>query len=207
LSDSPSQPPDERGGRAGYAALQVGAFLDALAAGSAAPAGGSAAALVLAEAAALCAKAARLSERQLSPARAAALTQEAERIRSAAASLIDEDALAYRAVIEQTRRPAGEARAAGLAAALSDAADVPLRIVELCVPVAELACSLAKACKPALRGDAIAAGELAQAAARAAAALTSINLAATPDDPRHASARAMLAAIASRLAGPGGYET
>jgi len=195
------------GGQAGYAELPVGEFLDALAAGSAAPAGGSAAALVLAQAAALCAKTARLSARQLTEAQAVALTQEAERIRSGAASLIDEDALAYRAVIEQSRLPVGEARAAGMAAALSHAAEVPLRIVELCVPVAELASALASECNPALRGDAIAAGELAQAAARAAAALASINLAGTPDDPRHARARAMLAAIAERLAEPGGHRT
>jgi len=190
------------GGQASYGRLPVGAFLDALAAGSAAPAGGSAAALVLAQAAALCAKAARLSERQLTAARAAAVTQEAEHIRAEAASLIDEDARAYREVLAQARRRHGEARSAGMATALSDAADVPLRIVELTVPVAGLAAALAAECKPALRGDAIAAGELAHAAARAAAALVTINLAGAPDDPRHARARAAVDAIARRLAGP-----
>jgi len=155
---------------------------------------------VLAQAAALCAKAARLSARKLTAARADALIQEAERIRAEAASLIDEDPLAYRAVIEQNRRPPGEARDARLAAALSDAADVPLRIVELSVPVVSLAAVLAAECKPALRGDAITAGQLAGAAARAAATLVVINLAGAPDDPRHSLARDMAAAIERELA-------
>jgi len=180
--------------------MRVGTFLDALAAGTAAPAGGSAAALALAQACALCAKAARLSASKLTTARADALIQEAERIRAEAASLIDEDPLAYEAVIEQSRRPHGASRDAGLAAALSNAADVPLRIVELSVPATGVAAVLAAECKPALRGDAITAGELAAAAARAAATLVAINLAGAPDDPRHSRARNMVAAIERQLA-------
>jgi methenyltetrahydrofolate cyclohydrolase len=189
-----------------YAGLSVGAFLDALAAGAAAPAGGSAAALVLAQAAALCAKSARLSARQLTAGRAAELTAEAQQIRSAAASLIDEDPRAYQAVIEQRRRLRGEssaernaaARSAQLAAALSVAADAPMRTVELAVPVASLAAVLVREGNPALRGDAMAAGLLARAAARAAAALVSINLADSPADPRHVRADSLLAAIDER---------
>ena len=248
--------PAVRDSRDGYAGLPVGAFLDALAAGSAAPAGGSAVALVLAQAAALCAKTARLSARQLTAERAGPLTAEAEQVRARAASLIDDDARAYRAVLEQTRpragesetpgqsgptgpsghtepsaaagesgsagqnrtagesgsagqnRSAGESGAAGrLVAALSDAADVPLRMVELSVPVARLAATLAAGGNPALRGDAVAAGLLAQASARAAAELVTINLAAMPDDPRHARAADLLAAIAEVLAGPFGHAT
>jgi formiminotetrahydrofolate cyclodeaminase len=205
-SDSHSQPPTA-GGQAGFAGLPVGAFLDALAAGTAAPAGGSAAALVLAQACALCAKAARLSARKLTAARADALIQEAERTRAEAASLIDDDPRAYQAVIEQSRLPAGAARDAALAAALSDAADVPLRIIELSVPAAALAAVLAAECKPALRGDAITAGELAGAAARAAAALVAINLASAPGDPRHSRARNMVAAIERQLAEMAGAGT
>jgi methenyltetrahydrofolate cyclohydrolase len=187
-----------------YAGLSVGAFLDALAAGAPAPAGGSAAALVLAQAAALCAKSARLSGRQLTASRAAELTAEAEQIRATAASLIDEDPRAYRAVIEQSRRIGGAERSAagrsdGMAAALSAAADVPMRIVELATSVAALAAVLARDGKPALRGDAIAAGLLARAAARAAAALVSINLADRPGDPRHSRADSLLAAIDEQL--------
>jgi methenyltetrahydrofolate cyclohydrolase len=194
-------------GEAGYADVPVGSFLDALAAGTPAPAAGSAAALVLAQAAALCAKAARLSARQLTADRADRLVEEAEHIRTRAASLIDEDPLAYQAVIDQNRRAGdqsdGESGAAapadGLAAALSAAADVPLRVVELAVPVASIAAVLAGSGKPALRGDAATAGLLAQAAARAAAVLVRINLAGAPSDPRHARADAWLAAIDERL--------
>jgi len=198
-----------------YAGLSVGAFLDALAAGAAAPAGGSAAALVLAQAAALCAKSARLSGRQLTASRAAELTAEAEQIRGTAASLIDEDPRAYQAVIEHSRRIGGEqnrriggerraersaaGRSDGMAAALSAAADVPMRIVELATSVAALAAVLARDGKPALRGDAITAGLLARAAGRSAAALVSINLAGMPADPRHSRADSLLAAIDEQL--------
>jgi formiminotetrahydrofolate cyclodeaminase len=189
----------------GYAGLPVSAFLDALAAGSPAPAGGSAAALVLAQAAALCAKSARLSAGELTAGRADELTDEAEYIRARAASLIDEDPLAYQAVLKAPRSgpdvaPGAADAGAGLAAALSAAADVPLRLVELAVPVTAIAATLVADGKPALRGDAQAAGLLAQAAARAAACLVHINLAGSPEDARHARADALLASIDEQLA-------
>jgi methenyltetrahydrofolate cyclohydrolase len=106
---------------------------------------------------------------------------------------MDEDARAFRAVIEQSRRPADPARRA---AALSRAADVPMRLVELAAPVAELAASLAAGGNPALRGDAQAAALLAQAAAAAAAALVRINLTGTPGDPRPARVASLLTRIA-----------
>ena len=71
-----------------------------------------------------------------------------------------------------------------------------MRLVELAVPVAGLAATLAADGNPALRGDALTAALLAQAAARAAAALVGINLADTSGDPRHARADALLARIA-----------
>ena len=188
----------------GYAGLPVGAFLDALAAGTSAPAGGSAAALVLAQAAALCAKSARLSERQLAAGRAAELTQEAEQIRGSAASLIDEDPRAYAHVLKARRRQDEQrqdpaAAAARLATALSEAADVPMRLVELAVPVSAIAATLADEGNQALRGDALAAGLLAQAAARAAAYLVRINLTAEPGDVRLARVDSLLARIDEHL--------
>ena len=90
---------------AGYLGQPLGGFLDGLAAGTAAPAGGSAAALAIAIAAGLCAKSARLSVRQLTADQAEQLIAAAERIRTAAASLIDADALAYRDVIELSGPP------------------------------------------------------------------------------------------------------
>ncbi len=201
----------------GFAGLPVAAFLRAMAAGTAAPAGGSAAALTLAQAAALCAKTARLSARQLTAEQAAELTADAERIATAAASLIDEDARGYRAVIDQSHR-AATARAAALAdptapgisddlghevhelgAALSRAADTPMSVVQLAGPVAMLAATLAAIGNPALRGDAITAAMLAQAAARSAALLVSINLADLPDDPRPARAAALVTGISESV--------
>lgn len=195
---------DDSPGPDGYAGLPLGAFLDALAARAPAPAGGSAAALVLAQAAALCAKSARLSERQLPDGRAAELTREAERIRGSAASLIDEDPRAYANVLKARRRRAEQpqdpaAAAAGLAAALSAAADVPLRLVELAVPVSAMAATLAADGNQALRGDALAASLLAQAAARAAACLVRINLSDAPGDVRLARVDALLARIDEHL--------
>jgi formiminotetrahydrofolate cyclodeaminase len=146
--------------------------------------------------------AARLSHRQLSAARVGELLADAERIGRAAASLIELDAQAYTRVIEATR--AARAGAAGsadhadaLAAALSHAADIPLRLVELAAKVATLATALAHDGNPALRGDAITAEHLAWAGGQAAAALVRINLASTPDDPRLTRADHLLAQLAA----------
>jgi formiminotetrahydrofolate cyclodeaminase len=65
--------------------------------------------------------------------------------------------------------------------------------------VAALAADVADRGNPAVRGDALAAAQLAAAAAQTAAALVQINLAGMPDDPRPARA-ADLAAHAARLA-------
>jgi len=67
------------------------------------------------------------------------------------------------------------------------------------VPVSAIAATLAADGNQALQGDALAAGLLAQAAARAAACLVRINLAAAPGDPRHARADALLASIDEHL--------
>jgi len=172
-----------------YVALPVGDFLDALAGETPAPAAGSAAALTVAQAAALCAKTARLSRRHLAADRIGQLLADSERIGRAAASLIEHDAQAYSRVIEANR--ATRAAAAGsaghpvaLASALSHAADVPLRVVELAAKVTMLAAELAHEGNPALRGDAMAAEHLARAGGQAAATLVRINLAAAPQDPR-----------------------
>jgi methenyltetrahydrofolate cyclohydrolase len=194
-----------------------------MAAGKPAPAGGSAAALTVAQAAALCAKTARLSARQLNADRADQLTTEADRIRTTAVGLVDQDARAYGGVIEHARKAAAarrnaDARAAdaaadpadpadaeddrvselmaSLARMLSRAADVPMEIVELAAQVAGIAAPLAAVGNPALRGDAVAAALLAQAGARAAATLVAINLADSPDDSRPGRAFDLLAEIA-----------
>src|SRR5262249_37857413 len=140
--------------------MPVGTYLDALAGDTPAPAGGSAAALTVAQAAALCGMTARLSRRYLAADLVSQMLANTERIGRAAASLIELDAQAYTRVIEATRAArSGEAGSADhaetLETALSYAANVPLRLVELAVNVVMLAAVLAQEGNPALRGDAI----------------------------------------------------
>ena len=87
-------------------------------------------------------------------------------------------------MIAAQRRQDGDAgtRRREIAAALSAAADVPMEIVQLAVPVARLAARLAADGNPNLRGDAIAGALLAEAGARSAAILVGINLAGADDD-------------------------
>jgi methenyltetrahydrofolate cyclohydrolase len=180
-----------------YLDLPVGRFLGLLAGAEPAPSGGGAAALAVSMAASLGAMTARLSTRQLSTGDAETLTRDMERVAATAASLIQADADSYAAVIA-ARRAAGP-KSEQAAAALAAAADVPMEIAELAVPVARAAARLAAGGNPNLRGDAITGAQLAAAGARAAAVLVGINLAAQPDDGRPAHA-ARLADEAAALA-------
>lgn len=162
--------------------LPVSEFLSQLAGPEPAPSGGGAAALAVSMAAGLCAMTARLSSRQLTGAED--LAAAAQRTADRAASLIQADADSYAAVIAAQRRRQDDeqARRREIAAALAAAADVPMEIVELAVPVARLAARLAADGNPNLRGDAITGALLAEAGARAAAVLVGINLAGADDD-------------------------
>ena len=108
------------------------------------------------------------------------------------APLAQADAEAYRAVIAARRRhraPAGSSAGrtgarpqqmmtsgAGLAAALWDAADVPLRVAEVGAQVAVLATRLAARGNPNLHGDTVTAALLAEAGTR-------VRLRPGPDQP------------------------
>ncbi len=182
-----------------YADMPLGQFLEALASAAPAPGGGAAAALSVALGAGLCTMAARLSARRLGSAAAGLLTTDGLRILRRAASLMQADAEAYSRVISAMRAQAGAdpaVREQAVAAALSDAADVPMQVAELGAEAAGLAARLAAEGNPVLRGDAVAAATLAEAGARSAAVLVSINLASVPDDERHARAESLLAAAA-----------
>jgi methenyltetrahydrofolate cyclohydrolase len=186
--------------RAGYLDMRVGEFLDELAAARPAPGGGSAAALAVAFAAALCAMTAELSARQL--AQAPQLAAQARGLLRRAAPLAQADADAYGGVLAALRAPGqpdGPQRGEQISAALARASEVPLEVAELGDRVAALAADVAGRGNPTVRGDALAAAQLAAAAARTAAALVQINLAELPDDPRPARA-AQLAAHAAGLA-------
>ena len=203
----------------GYLDLPLRAFLGLLADDQPAPAGGAAAALGVALAASLCAMAARLSGRQLPE--AAELAAEAGRLADTVAPLAQADAEAYRAVIAARRRPTATPAGPGapaepgapaapdddqrrrrLAAALSDAADVPMRVAEIGAQVAVLAARLAAHGHPNLHGDAITAALLAEAGARSACALVRINLSAAESDERLARVARLLAAMPSAGAAP-----
>lgn len=142
-------------------------LLDRVASEESVPAGGSVAAIAVAMAAGLVAKAARLSPDWP---RAAEVLEQAEALRALVAPLAQADADAYTKVLEAQRRKEG------VAEALSAAADVPARIAEAATGVASLAALAAREGNVRLRGDAVMAAELAEAAARGAAELVAINL-------------------------------
>jgi methenyltetrahydrofolate cyclohydrolase len=205
----PARPQPGDAGPRGYLDQPVGEFLSELSAGQAAPGGGSAAALTVALGASLCAMAVRLSARQLSGPDIEFLVAEAERLRGSAASLVQADAESYRGVVAALRdQPGQDPGAAGhlagpdaghqrarIDAALSEAATIPMEVLELAAQTARLAARLAADGNPRLRGDAITAALLAEAGARAAAVLVSINLAMLPGDDRPARAETLVAEV------------
>lgn len=154
-----------------YLDQTLAGFLDQAAARQPAPGGGSAAALAVALSAGLVAMAARFSVKQV--AGAAELAVRADQLRHRAAALVDEDARAYQAVLD-TRRNSGAGSSAAREAA-KHATEVPLEICELAGETATLAVRLATDGNPNLRGDAITAALLAEAAACSAAGLVRIN--------------------------------
>ena len=166
-------------------------FLDRTASAEPAPSGGSVAAVAVAMAAGLVAMAARLAHEWP---QANEVVEQAEALRSTAATLALADEDAYAKVIEALRLPPDSpSRDAEVATALSAAADVPLAIAEAAAEVALLAALVAQEGNDRLRGDALVAAELAEAGARGAAELVAINLAGR-DDPRIGRAKDLAAA-------------
>jgi formiminotetrahydrofolate cyclodeaminase len=175
-------------------------FLEQVAARVPTPGGGGVAAVTAALAAGLVAMAARFSDAQL-PA-AADLAGQADQLRGRAAVLADQDAAAYRAVLDAYRLPQtgdGSERRKRIGAALHDATAVPLEIAEIAAGVGELAAAAADQGNPNLRGDAVVAAHLAEASARGAAALVGINTS-LGDLPGELSGRAASAVAAAQAA-------
>ena len=129
------------------------------------------------------------------------LAIQADQLRHRAAALVDEDARAYQAVLD-TRRGCGVGSSTAREA-VQYAAIVPLQICELAGRTATLAGRLATDGNPNLRGDAITAALLAEAAARSAASLVRINIAAGAPDaglsPRAAHAASQARAAVREL--------
>jgi formiminotetrahydrofolate cyclodeaminase len=103
----------------------------------------------------------------------------AAELRARALALAEADLTSYAPVLAATTP---EARAA----ALSEAAEVPLAIAATGAEVAELAAGVVRGSKA---GDAATGAQIAAAGAISAALLVELNLARTPDDPRLAAAR------------------
>ncbi len=165
-----------------YADSRLGDVLDQVAKKQSAPGGGAVAAITASFAASLVAMAARYSTGRVEG--SADVVTEAESMRLRAADLADEDARAYEAVIA-ARSGAGDDSPGGrshLHAALGRATAVPLEVAELAARTAQLAAPLAVDGTPDLRGDAMAAVLLAEAACRSAAHLVAVNVDAAGGD-------------------------
>lgn len=179
-------------------------FLESLAAGTAAPAGGSAAAYSVAMAAALLAMVARLTIGRKKYAGVAAQMQaaleQAELLCQRASSAVAEDVVAFEAVMAALRQPAANAaesaaRSAALSAATLRAAEVQLDVARAATGIVQLAQICATHGNINAAPDAAAAAHLALGGLCAAVLNVRSNCASLPDKEQ-ASA---LAAAATRL--------
>ena len=187
-----------------YHAVRLDKLIELVATPSPALAGGSVAAIAATFAAALATMTARLSIGHWEAAAAAAA--QAEALRGRLAPLAREDAAAYLIALERMRSPADDAEEAEsperrderIAAALENAAAVPLRIAEASADVAELAADIARLGNPAVCADAVTAATLARACTEAAAHIVGVNLrVASDDDVAQRAQRAVEAAEAA----------
>lgn len=177
----------------GFSSQTVDELLATVAAETSAPGGGSVAAVVTAFAAALAAMAARFSSEQWEDAPGA--VAQAEALRARVLPLADEDARAYESFLVALRLPRElepEVRDAAIGEALSRAADVPLAIAEIALDIGSLAADLTERGNPNLRGDAVTAVLLAEAAVRSTANLVEINLGTREGDQRIERARELV---------------
>ena len=185
------------------------AFLDATAAGTPAPGGGSVSALAGALAAALAAMVARLTVGKPKYAdvetRMQDVLTQAESLRAKLTSAIEADSAAFDAVMAAVRLPKGTddekaARQTAIQAATLHAAQVPLETARLSLQALELALAVAQAGNVNSMTDAAVAGLMARAAVEGAGLNVRVNVASLTDQ---AQARALLdelAALGSRAA-------
>ena len=141
-------------------------FLDAVAAGTPAPGGGTSAAVTTALAAALVEMSAALAD-------SAEAAEHAGEMRLRASRLAEEELSSYAPVLEARTE-------ADRVTALDAASEPPAQIAEVAAEVAELGASVAKSASEAVRGDALTGVTLAEAAAAAAARLVAINVGSGP---------------------------
>jgi formiminotetrahydrofolate cyclodeaminase len=184
----------------------IGAWLDELGSAAPAPGGGAAAAMSAATAAALVEMVGNLTLGRPAyaehEAQVTAVRDTARRLRQLALGQIDEDAVAFRALMAAYRLPreTDEQRATrrpAVQAATWRAAAVPLNVAATAAEVIQLAAELPGRSNPSVLSDVGVAAATAAAAIEAAAINVDVNLAALSD----AEARAELAAqLESHLA-------
>jgi formiminotetrahydrofolate cyclodeaminase len=173
------------------AELRLRELLDAVGSRTPAPGGGTSAAVVGALAAGLVEMSAKFT-----PGREGVAAQAAS-LREQLLEQAEADLHAYQPVLDALRLDASDLdRDARLRDALSDAADSPLAIARAAAWVADLGEELSHTGNAHLKGDAITAVVLAEAACSAGVRLAEINLARVPSDPRLDEA----AALTSRAA-------
>lgn len=184
-----------------------GAFLDALAAPQAAPAGGAATAYAGAMAAALTAMVAGLGMRQAAEESVSAqmqeIRQQAEHLRRELAMRTDEERSAYEQVLAALRLPQGTeeqraARATAIETAALAATRIPLAIAQLAGQVLALAGRCAALANRNTLGDVLAAAALARAALTAAAGMVRLNVQNLPTKEYGEEALAALEATETR---------
>lgn len=167
-----------------FAELQVSELLDEIGGDEQPTGGGTAAAIVLALAAALAANAARRSGPGWAEAGGAAA--QAQTLRARALLLAEADALVYGEAVAlmQGNGPTRDDRDWALKEALDRSADVPVLIAEAACDIALLAAEVAEGGNPKVGADAAVAAVLAEAVARSARHLVTVNLATVKDDER-----------------------
>ena len=133
------------------------------------------------------------------PVAAASRRDRAAALRARALELADEDVRAYTAVLAVLRRRDEPGHGGRLRAALSEAADPPLALVQVAAEITRLAADAAAAARGAVRGEAMTAAILAEAVARAGLPLVELNLASAPEDPRRARVRELAEAARGDL--------
>ena len=160
-------------------------FLNDLAAGTAAPGGGSAAAYAGAMAAALVGMVARLTIGKKKYAEVQAemqsIAENADHLRSVLRAAVVEDANAYSEVMKAMKLPEGEERDETLEAAMQHAAEVPLRVARDAVAIMALAAAVAQKGNVNAISDAGSAMHLGYSSMNAAALTVRINAEAATD--------------------------
>jgi formiminotetrahydrofolate cyclodeaminase len=174
---------------AGLPEPSLSELLAGLAAPTPAPGAGSATGWTCAHAAALVEMTAGITlarpDAEPTRERMVEIAAQARALRARSVALAEADLGAYAPVLTALRVPREDpSRAAQLEAALSQASETPLELAAVGAELAALAAEVAGDGAAGVRGDALAAVLIAEAACQAAARLVAINLGRRPEDSR-----------------------